>query len=205
MIPQHIRKAVVDLRNKAGMPVDINVRGPVQLDILFNSTPVSHTTLESLSLSTAVQHLLQEGYINNAETVIDLLEDHTLLEGLMYWCAGDGVAFIRAGGYLPRRRFTAAHELGHALLHQETMGRYLADAKINEGDSPENEREREANQFAVELLMPEELLHARAEEMQRDFGACPRTILVYRLSSELLVSRETLRYRLMNLGVGNDE
>ncbi len=207
MTPQHIRKAVADLRNKARMPVNPDVRGPVQLDALYNSTPVSHVTLESLTLSTAVQHLLRKGFINNPESVNDLLEDHNRLEGLMFWCKLDGIAFISDGGYLPRRRFTAAHELGHAVLHQATMGRYLADAEISETDSAENEREREANQFAAELLMPEELLRARADELHSQFGACPRTILVYRLSSELLVSREALRYRLMNIGigVGNDE
>ena len=43
-----------------------------------------------------------------------------------------------------RRRFTLAHELGHAVMH----------------DQPSDDQEREADRFASELLMPEKVIRA---------------------------------------------
>lgn len=52
------------------------------------------------------------------------------------------------------QRFTCAHELGHALLHPNTNTSFL---KKNTFFSTEK-IEREANTFAVELLMPDDQL-----------------------------------------------
>jgi Zn-dependent peptidase ImmA (M78 family) len=87
------------------------------------------------------------------------------------------------------------------------MGRFRADtdATLREADEEVADvMEREANRFAAELLMPAELCHLRAAEVKRKHGCCPRGVLVYRLASELLVSREALRYRLQALGVGDE-
>lgn len=58
------------------------------------------------------------------------------------------------------RRFTIAHELGHAILHRE-KGILFRDLP-NSGADLDNQRlapeEREANFFAADLLMPEELV-----------------------------------------------
>jgi len=62
--------------------------------------------------------------------------------------------FVNADDILPRRRFTAAHELGHAVLHRERMGRYRADEKIAEGaDQPDDGWKHGGERFAAELLM----------------------------------------------------
>jgi len=53
--------------------------------------------------------------------------------------------------------------------------------------------------------MPSVVCHARAAELKGKHGRCPRGVLAYRLSSELLVSRAAMRYRLKSLGVGDDE
>ena len=115
------------------------------------------------------------------------------------------IAFVNASDILARRRFTAAHELGHAVLHRASMGATLQDATIEETDGPLNAMEAEANRFAAELLMPEVILRARADELRAAHGCCPRVVLGYRLASELLVSREAVGYRLKNLGVGDAE
>lgn len=67
----------------------------------------------------------------------------------------DGVSFITKGGYPviiinkkfsnDRKRFTLAHELAHLLLHNES----------NFPVSDFRDREKEANEFASEFLMPE--------------------------------------------------
>jgi hypothetical protein len=71
-----------------------------------------------------------------------------------------------------RRRFTIAHEIGHLLLHVPTSREVFYDraADIQEidegppdGQLPElGRREREANVFARELLMPETLVDEQA-------------------------------------------
>lgn len=52
------------------------------------------------------------------------------------------------------RDFVCAHELGHALLHRDTNASWLAFHTY----SNDCRLEREANQFAVELLMPDEFV-----------------------------------------------
>lgn len=71
-----------------------------------------------------------------------------------------------------RRRFTIAHEIGHLLLHVPVSHKVFydrpGDIRETEEDSPDGElpelrqREREANVFARELLMPEPLMNEQA-------------------------------------------
>ena len=120
---------------------------------------------------------------------------------------GIGWAYVRAADIIPRRRFTTAHELGHFVLNRETMGSFRADTDetLKEADGDVTDQmEREANRFAVELLLPTDLCRARAEELLKKHGCCPRGVLVYRLASELLVSLEAMRYRLKALEVGDE-
>jgi len=58
--------------------------------------------------------------------------------------------------YEGRRRFTIAHELGHFEMHR-TLFQYHKDNSITLDCFKEGNQETEANQFASELLMPEEL------------------------------------------------
>ncbi len=67
---------------------------------------------------------------------------------------------------LPRRRFTAAHELAHYIYHRDLIGSGLMDNRAyrcaptgkfrNENIKPHHETE--ANQFAANLLMPAHLI-----------------------------------------------
>jgi hypothetical protein len=71
-----------------------------------------------------------------------------------------------------RRRFTIAHEIGHLVLHVPVFHEVFYDPTSDvlevEEDSPASElpelrrREREANVFARELLMPESLVNEQA-------------------------------------------
>jgi hypothetical protein len=71
-----------------------------------------------------------------------------------------------------RRRFTIAHEIGHLLLHVPTSREVYSDRpgdirELEEGAPGEKvpelrRREREANLFARELLMPETLVNEQA-------------------------------------------
>jgi hypothetical protein len=77
-----------------------------------------------------------------------------------------------AKGSPGRRRFTIAHEVGHLLLHVPVVHEGFCDRPTDiqeiEEDLPAAElpelrqREREANVFARELLMPESLVNEQA-------------------------------------------
>lgn len=53
------------------------------------------------------------------------------------------------------QRFTCAHELGHAILHHDTNTTFLKSKTF----FSTSKIEREANTFAVELLMPDKYLY----------------------------------------------
>jgi uncharacterized protein DUF955 len=84
---------------------------------------------------------------------------------------GSGMVSAKLGGYcdrstrtigiaqsltLPVQRFTAAHEIGHWLMHQSTVS--FRDLPLQGAERTNPKRspvEREADLFAAELLMPE--------------------------------------------------
>jgi Zn-dependent peptidase ImmA (M78 family) len=207
MTHDDIADAVADLRTECSLPVDAARRGPVPLDRFFqiSNRSVSHVALPALSLRAVIEHLVAERFVSGPQVVDDLPNQSERLDGLLFWVGSDGLAFVNADDILPRRRFTAAHELGHAVLHRDRMGRFRADEKIAEGaDQPDDQMEREANRFAVELLMPESVIRARAVELKKEHGCCPRGVLEYRLAAELLVSQQAMRYRLNGLEVGDE-
>ncbi len=195
-----IAEEIAHLRSRCKLPVDPSRCGPVMLSQFFEELNLSHVALPNLTCGAVTDHLRAKGM-----TIDPVGEPESPLAGCLFWVKEDGWAFVTATDILPRRRFSAAHELGHAVLHRDTMGGFLADTDISETDAAESQREREANQFAAELLMPKEVCQARADELERVYNACPRGVLAYRLASELLVSREAMRYRLKSLRIGNDE
>ena len=72
--------------------------------------------------------------------------------------------------------FTCAHELGHALLHPNVSTPFLRSNTLFSVDK----LEREANKFAVELLIPDEIFAAYAdltmEQMANMYGFDRRLI-----------------------------
>lgn len=68
-------------------------------------------------------------------------------------------------------RFTGAHELGHVCLHQPTM--QMRDAPIDGPRPARTPKEREADWFATEFLMPPNLVPARFAAI---FGDPPLTV-----------------------------
>jgi hypothetical protein len=198
----HLAAAVVALRRKCGQPTAPDRRGPVLLDRFFEETNLAHMALPGLTRAAVAAHLRADGV-----PVEDLGNPGEILAGFIFLAGRIGWAFVNADDILPRRRFSAAHELGHFILHRETMGRFRADtdAMLKEADDDvADEMERQANWFAAELLMPAEVCRARADETIRENGCCPRAVLAHRLAAELLVSREAMKYRLKELGLGDD-
>ena len=90
-----------------------------------------------------------------------------------------------------RRRFTIAHEVGHHLLHSDGVKVLCRPADVDQADDAERAKERQANRFAAELLMPEPLVRERAGRDGPDADALARTFDV---------SSIAMAYRLVNLG-----
>lgn len=63
-----------------------------------------------------------------------------------------------------RQRFTAAHEIGHYILHRESIGESVQDNYMLRAAGMSSSQETQANQYAADLLMPYELIN-RATQM----------------------------------------
>lgn len=128
----------------------------------------------------------------------DILEDS--LSGFLYKNGDQHIITINSIHPDARQRFTIAHELGHYFLgHHGNLfidkGHLYRDARSSAGTI---EMEKEANKFAAELLMPEELLIGliniqRLEDISD----------IEEIAEELKVSTQALTYRLSNLGIIN--
>jgi hypothetical protein len=117
-------------------------------------------------------------------------------EEMVVWV--DRVEARRSPG---RRRFTIAHEIGHLVLHVPLVHELFCDrpADIQEIEEPPaaklpelQRREREANVFARELLMPETLVAEQAHATGFNLPALARRF-------EVSVPAMRLRLRLLKL------
>lgn len=113
-----------------------------------------------------------------------------------------------------RQRFTLAHELGHLFHH---MLPAKADTKSDESfiDSSKqfrrsgviSEKEKEANNFSANLLMPKHMIKKEirviADKYKTDSGklSCSRETFISELSEIFDVSTQAMEYRLKNLGL----
>lgn len=68
------------------------------------------------------------------------------------------VIFVDSGESPARQRFTAAHEIGHYVLHKHLIGDRHEDNYLLRSSGISNRQEREANEFAADLLMPRDLI-----------------------------------------------
>jgi IrrE N-terminal-like domain len=99
--------------------------------------------------------------------------------------------WVRRDEPAPRRRFTVAHEIGHHLLHSDGATVLCRPADVEAAAGDERAREREANRFAAELLMPEALVRAAADADGPDPIA---------LARRFDVSDVAMGFRLVTLG-----
>ena len=89
-----------------------------------------------------------------------------------------------------RQRFTIAHELGHFVLHRHTVQQFnCSKESIYSGADGLIQIEREADDFASNLLMPGNLLRQRIEGQEIDFR------LLGKLAKEFGVSLEAMCIR----------
>ena len=120
------------------------------------------------------------------------------LSGLLYKKNDKHIILVNSNHPPVRQRFTIAHELGHYFLdHHSNLFIDKGNLYRNDKSSEGNLRwEKDANKFAAELLMPEELMIDLVEEKKLEDDED-----LVELAKELEVSTQALTYRLNNLGL----
>jgi Zn-dependent peptidase ImmA (M78 family) len=197
---------------------------------MISSYPIRTAEINGLTFQSAADFLTSE-----TSQVIPVPENgDQLLAGFLFIQRFRNVFYgcilIEQRDSIVRRRFSAAHELGHYLLHflpvLESLPRdvdlILAEGLIYSKDSTDdlptgklamvdspnqdvhfnfigNELvEREANQFAAELLVPEGICKLMYQSFSQKYGT-KRQILTKKLATEFLVSTEAMKWRLAAL------
>jgi Zn-dependent peptidase ImmA (M78 family) len=96
---------------------------------------------------------------------------------------------VESASSLVRQRWTIAHELGHCLLPGH-IGQLARDGHTSK-------LEREANQFAAELLMPNHMVKTWWEH-RRKLG---REEAIKQMAWDFQVSRQAMEIRLKRIGL----
>ena len=100
--------------------------------------------------------------------------------------------FVNPKARAERRRFTVAHELGHFVLHRAAQPQFNCDKEsVYSGIDTLKKIEREADDFASNLLMPGDLMHKRIDGKRIDIH------LLGDLAKEFGVSLEAMCIRLI--------
>jgi hypothetical protein len=107
---------------------------------------------------------------------------------------GEWEIVVNQGHALVRQRFTVAHEIGHFIFHRDRLASGVSDTLAYRADDVEmpnpqigSEQERQANNFAANLLIPASFLReAQAAGMIDDQA----------LAGHFQVSRGAMRIRL---------
>jgi Zn-dependent peptidase ImmA (M78 family) len=186
---------------------------PVPLHRLLTACRLAHEEVAGLNRAAAGVRLERWGVQRP-----DWREEDASLIGLLFARANDGTILVNADEPLTRRRFTAAHALGHYLLHFQPRLQATEDGEtfaihadigdsVREEDKPASDKakplpemERQANRFAIELLMPEAVCRLACEQYAARFTVSPR-FLEHHLAGDLLVDREAIRRRLRSLSL----
>lgn len=99
---------------------------------------------------------------------------------------------------LGRQHFSVAHELAHALYHSQALSGIVSPAVITSGV---HGRERFANQFAVEFLMPADAVLGAVKALPAWASKAPVEQRVLLVQREFAVSYSSAAFRLRNLGL----
>ncbi|NWJ47045.1 MAG: ImmA/IrrE family metallo-endopeptidase [Chloroflexi bacterium] len=108
-----IRQVIANLYKGAGINFPTSTRPITSLGGLTGSLSLIWHEVPKLTSRSASEILLQQGGLLNPLTEVN----DEKLAGFMYANASCGAIFVEQGDRLTRRRFSAAHELGHYLLH----------------------------------------------------------------------------------------
>lgn len=145
-----------------------------------------------------------ERIIKKCSVALHYLPFEEDLSGMAYINEGVAIIGVNALHHANRQRFSAAHELGHHILHADLLKdaihvdkgplRVLLRGELaSQGVDP---REIEANAFAAEILMPQRLL---AEALDTDEIDIEDDDQMDALAKKFRVSASAIRFRLSDL------
>lgn len=125
------------------------------------------------------------------------------LSGMIYIKEGVPIIGVNSLHHPNRQRFTIAHETGHLVLHKPLIAREVHVDKsfpvLMRGITASlgtDRTEIDANDFAAELLIPEQLLKEALANVTFDIDDEQP---MERLAKKFRVSRQMLEYRIANL------
>ncbi len=97
------------------------------------------------------------------------------------WFFGTYTISINEDHPLTRRRFTAAHEIAHFVLHRDMIGDGIVDDALYRSKQSD-EIERQANAYAATILMPAPLVITKFRAGERSIAGIAG---VFEVSSEV--------------------
>jgi Zn-dependent peptidase ImmA (M78 family) len=158
--------------------------------------------LEATSVAKAPVPVERIAAARNIGIAFDDLGDD--ISGMLYRRGGTCVMVINQEHHHHRQRFSIAHEVAHAELHDAAT--YLdgrATIRFRDGKSATGTdvEEREANRFAAALLMPADWVRDRFMRMVTGRRAIDETQAIAKLAVEFDVSEQAMQYRLANLNL----
>jgi Zn-dependent peptidase ImmA (M78 family) len=112
------------------------------------------------------------------------------LSGYLEPRGGSWVVGVNAYHHDNRKRFTIAHEIAHFCLHSAQQATFH-DQTFSRRASDPNPMERDADNFAAELLMPEQAVRRLIKS---------GTTSLSNLAEHFRVSALAMKYRVKNLG-----
>jgi Zn-dependent peptidase ImmA (M78 family) len=220
---QTIADAIVELYRICAMTPPIQEERVVLLNELLGGYNLTCTELVGLTSERASHFLMRGGAI--LEPIQSANQEP--LAGYIYVDSRNGYIFVERDDLFVRRRFSVAHELGHYVLHfyslirseklrdqyesieiTEALAPFSAEEDADDLPNgrvvhalhlhlpPYQQMEDEANRFAAELLMPAEAVQYL---LTRYAPSCRGDDLIWRLATEMLVSRAAMRRRLRDL------
>jgi Zn-dependent peptidase ImmA (M78 family) len=220
---QRITDAIAELYRISAMTLPTQQERVVVLNELLGGYNLTCIELAGLTSEAASHFLMQRGAI--FEPIRSANQEP--LAGYIYVDSRNGYIFVERDDLFVRRRFSVAHELGHYVLHFYSLlcAERLSDSyeplEITEALAPFSteedaddlpngrvvhaphlhlppyeQMEDEANRFAAELLMPAESVQYL---LTRYAPSCRGDDLIWRLATEMLVSRAAMRRRLRDL------
>lgn len=128
-------------------------------------------------------------------------EDDEEISGCIMKAGGEFIIGVNATHHSNRQRFTIAHELGHYVMHRSTLDKVHLDRNYRSAQGDDS-KEIEANAFAAELLMPEDLVREYTGELaDTPLDAEDDHAVIQKLAEQFEVSTQAMTIRLVILGL----
>lgn len=124
------------------------------------------------------------------------------LSGMLQRRDGGAVIGVNSLHAQVRQRFTIAHEIGHFVLHPRKttfVDEVRVDYRDDRASAGTHRQEIDANAFAAELLMPDEMVQDAVSSLLERGLDPAQSDFVLNLAEQFRVSGEAMSHRLANL------